>query len=121
MKSPRRKGFYSFDRKYLDAEGAALYVPADLEQETLAQGREFARRIFGVLECEGLARVDFFLEKASGKLYFNEVNTLPGFTAISMYPKLWEASGVSYRELLDRLVQDALRRHARRSQLQRER
>jgi D-alanine-D-alanine ligase len=116
-----QEGFYSFDRKYLDAEGAALYVPADLEPGTLEQGREFARRIFGVLECEGLARVDFFLDKASGKLYFNELNTLPGFTAISMYPKLWEASGVSYRELLDRLVQDALRRHARRSQLQRER
>jgi D-alanine-D-alanine ligase len=116
-----QEGFYSFDRKYVDAEGAALHVPAALEPHTLEQGRDFARRIFGVLECDGLARVDFFLEKPSGKLYFNEANSLPGFTAISMYPKLWEASGVSYQKLLDRLVQDALRRHARRSQLQRER
>jgi D-alanine-D-alanine ligase len=116
-----RQGFYSFENKYLDAEGAALIVPAQLDPETLARGQALARRIFVALECEGLARVDFFLDRANGEFYFNEVNTLPGFTSISMYPKAWEASGISYRELLDRLLQDAMRRHARRSKLQRER
>ncbi|HEX4354832.1 MAG TPA: D-alanine--D-alanine ligase family protein [Polyangiales bacterium] len=116
-----REGFYSFDNKYLDAEGAAVIVPADLDADTRERGRDLARRIFVALECEGLERIDFFLEKSSGEFYFNEVNTLPGFTSISMYPKAWEASGVSYRTLLDRLIQDAVRRHDRRSKLRRER
>jgi D-alanine-D-alanine ligase len=116
-----REGFYSFERKYLDASGAALHIPADLDDATQAQGREAARKIFLALECEGMARVDFFLDKDSGTLYFNEVNTIPGFTSISMYPKLWAASGIPYAELLDRLVRDALRRHDRRSRLRRER
>ncbi|HEY2736283.1 MAG TPA: hypothetical protein VGI70_19930, partial [Polyangiales bacterium] len=116
-----REGFYSFENKYLDAEGAAVIVPATLDAETRERGRDLARRIFVALECEGLARIDFFLEKSSGEFYFNEVNTLPGFTSISMYPKAWEASGVPYRTLLDRLIRDALRRHRRRSELRRER
>jgi D-alanine-D-alanine ligase len=87
----------------------------------LAKGQDAARRIFLALECEGMARVDFFLDKDSGELYFNEVNTIPGFTAISMYPKLWAASGVPYPELLDRLVRDAVNRHHRRSRWQRQR
>jgi D-alanine-D-alanine ligase len=116
-----REGFYSFENKYLDEQGAALVIPAQLDAATREQGQTLARRIFQVLECEGLARVDFFLERASGQFYFNEVNTLPGFTSISMYPKLWEASGVSYRELLDRLISDAMRRHQSRSALRRER
>jgi D-alanine-D-alanine ligase len=113
--------FYSFERKYLDEQGAALYVPAELDPQTREKGELAARRIFQTLECDGMARVDFFLDRQTGELYFNEVNTLPGFTAISMYPKLWEASGLSYPRLLDRLIDDARRRHARRSKLQRER
>jgi D-alanine-D-alanine ligase len=116
-----RTGFYSFENKYLDAAGADLHIPANLDDETITRARDFARRIFLALECEGMARVDFFLDKDNGTLYFNEVNTIPGFTAISMYPKLWAASGVPYSELLDRLVRDALRRHGRRSRLRRER
>jgi D-alanine-D-alanine ligase len=116
-----RDDFYSFERKYLDAEGAVLRVPAELDAATLAKGRDAVRRIFQALECEGMSRVDFFLDRRSGELYFNEVNTIPGFTAISMYPKLWEASGLSYSQLLDRLVRDALQRHARRSRLRRAR
>jgi D-alanine-D-alanine ligase len=116
-----RDAFYSFERKYLDADGAELRVPAPLEPAMLAAGRDAAARIFRTLECEGMARIDFFLDKPSGVLYFNEVNTIPGFTAISMYPKLWEASGIPYGTLLDRLVDDAIRRHARRSKLRRQR
>jgi len=113
--------FYSFERKYLDAQGAQLSIPADISPELAERGRQAARRIFQVLECDGMARVDFFLDKDSGELYFNEVNTIPGFTSISMYPKLWEASGVPYAELLDRLIQDAVRRHERRARLSRTR
>jgi D-alanine-D-alanine ligase len=116
-----REDFYSFERKYLDAAGAELTVPAPLDAATLEKGQNAARRIFLALECEGMARIDFFLDKDSGELYFNEVNTIPGFTAISMYPKLWAASGVPYAELLDRLVRDALQRHERRSRWQRQR
>jgi D-alanine-D-alanine ligase len=116
-----REDFYSFERKYLDAQGAELSVPAAIDDATLQQGQRAARKIFQTLECEGMARVDFFLDKDSGQLYFNEVNTIPGFTAISMYPKLWAASGLSYSELLNRLVQDAIKRHARRSHLHRQR
>jgi D-alanine-D-alanine ligase len=116
-----REDFYSFERKYLDSAGAELTVPAQLDAATSAKGQDAARRIFIALECEGMARVDFFLDKDSGELYFNEVNTIPGFTAISMYPKLWAASGVPYPELLDRLVHDAVNRHQRRSRWQRQR
>jgi len=116
-----RDAFYSFERKYLETEGAELHIPAQLAPEQLEQGRALAGRIFTLLECEAMARVDLFLERTSGRFFFNEVNTIPGFTAISMYPKLWEASGLPYRALLDRLIKDALARHARRSELQRER
>ncbi|HTU57411.1 MAG TPA: D-alanine--D-alanine ligase family protein, partial [Polyangiales bacterium] len=81
-----REDFYSFERKYLDAAGAELTIPAAIDEATAAQGREAARKIFLTLECDGLARVDFFLDRDSGTLYFNEVNSLPGFTSISMYP-----------------------------------
>jgi D-alanine-D-alanine ligase len=116
-----REDFYSFERKYLDAAGAELSIPAQIPPEMVQRGQDMARRIFLALECEGMARVDFFLDKDSGELYFNEVNTIPGFTAISMYPKLWAASGVPYTELLDRLVRDAVTRHSRRTGLRRER
>jgi len=113
--------FYSFERKYLDAQGAQLSIPADISPELSERGRLAAQRIFQVLECDGMARVDFFLDRDSGELYFNEVNTIPGFTSISMYPKLWEASGVPYAQLLDRLILDAVRRHERRARLSRTR
>jgi len=109
--------FYSYEAKYLDENGAALIIPAALTDEQAATGAELARRIFLCLECEGMARVDLFLDRASNSFYFNEVNTLPGFTAISMYPKLWEASGISYRDLLTRLIELALARHGRSSAL----
>lgn len=116
-----RGGFYSFENKYLDAQGAELHAPAELPADLIAQGQSMARRIFVALECEGMARVDLFLDRRTGHFLFNEVNTIPGFTEISMYPKLWEVSGLPYPALLDRLVKDAVARHARRSELQRER
>jgi D-alanine-D-alanine ligase len=116
-----RGGFYSFENKYLDAQGAELHAPADLPAELIAQGQALVRRIFVALECEGMARVDMFLDRRTGHFLFNEVNTIPGFTEISMYPKLWEVSGLSYPALLDRLVKDAVARQQRRSELQRER
>ncbi len=113
--------FYSFDRKYLDEAGATLHVPAPLDAATTRKAQELARRCFLALECEGMARIDFLLDRDSGELYFGEANTIPGFTAISMYPKLWQASGVGYSALLDRLIRDALGRAQRRSGLRRER
>jgi D-alanine-D-alanine ligase len=116
-----QEDFYSFERKYLDALGAQLTIPAAIDGALAEQGRDAARKIFLTLECDGLARVDFFLDRDSGVLYFNEVNSLPGFTSISMYPKLWAASGIEYSELLNRLITDAVRRQQRRAKLQRQR
>ena len=116
-----QEDFYSFERKYLDALGAELTIPAAIDDATRQLGSAAARKIFLTLECDGLARVDFFLDRDSGTLFFNEVNTLPGFTSISMYPKLWAASGIEYSELLNRLIEDAVTRHRRRSNLQRQR
>jgi D-alanine-D-alanine ligase len=111
-----RDGFYSYDAKYVDADGADAKIPADLAPAVTARVRELAVRTFQVLELAGMARVDFFLDKRSGELFVNEVNTIPGFTAISMYPKMWEASGMPTRELVSRLVELALeRRRARRA------
>jgi len=102
--------FYSYQAKYLDDEGATLKIPAELDAETTKRIQETAVRVFEVLECSGMARVDFFLEE-DGRLLVNEINTLPGFTRISMYPKLWEASGLKYPALLDRLIELAEERH----------
>jgi D-alanine-D-alanine ligase len=104
-----RHGFYTYEAKYLDEEGAAIKVPADLAPEVTDKVRKLAIEAFRALGCEGLARVDFFL-RDDGKLMVNEVNTLPGFTNISMYPKVFEAMGVSYPELVDRLIRHALAR-----------
>lgn len=112
--------FYSYASKYLDENGAEIIIPAPISAELHAEVKEIAKLIFAVLECEGMARIDLFLERNTNKIYFNEVNTLPGFTAISMYPKLMEASGVNYSELLTHLVDLAIDRHARRTQLSRE-
>jgi len=101
--------FYSYDAKYLDENGAALEIPAKLDDKTAKQIRELAVKVFQVLCCEGLSRVDFFLKK-NGEIIVNEINTMPGFTKISMYPKMWEASGISYTELITRLIELAIAR-----------
>ena len=106
--------FYSYRAKYLDA-GSQTVIPAEIPAEIAEQVRELAIRAFRSVKACGLARVDFFLERASGKLYLNEINTMPGFTQISMYPKLWEASGLSFPELVDRLVRLGLERFTERA------
>jgi D-alanine-D-alanine ligase len=111
-------GFYSYAAKYLDEHGAELELPARLSADELARAQALARRAFEVLECEGMARVDLFLA-SDGGLIVNEINTIPGFTAISMYPKLWELSGIAPRELITRLIELALERGRRRAALRR--
>jgi D-alanine-D-alanine ligase len=118
--APTGHEFYSYEAKYLDENGAALMIPAKLAPEQLARAQYIAREAFRALECEGLARVDLFLDKTTGEFYFNEVNTMPGFTSISMYPKMWEASGIGYQELLTRLIDLAMARHARKRALVRD-
>jgi D-alanine-D-alanine ligase len=111
-----RDGFYSYQAKYVDADAAEAKIPADLPAPLVARVRELAVRTFVTLELAGMARVDFFLDRNTGALFVNEVNTIPGFTPVSMYPKLWEASGVPVRELVSRLVDLAVeRRRARRA------
>jgi D-alanine-D-alanine ligase len=112
-----RAEFYSYEAKYVDENGAVLQIPAPLTEPQTAAVRELAVRVFQTLECAGMARVDFFLERGTETLYVNELNTIPGFTTVSMYPKLWEASGVPYHELIDRLLDLALQRHAQRRRL----
>lgn len=109
--------FYSYEAKYLDENGAHLLIPAPLSDTQIQQAQQMAAKIFATLECEGMARVDLFLDKQTGKFFFNEANTIPGFTQISMYPKLWEATGVSYSELLTKLIQLAIARHKRKRNL----
>lgn len=112
--------FYSYAAKYLDENGAQLLIPAPLTKEQIERAQQLAKNIFEVLECEGMARVDLFLDKHSGEFYFNEINTIPGFTQISMYPKLWEASGLPYQALLTRLIELAQKRHQCKENLKRE-
>ena len=107
--------FYDYNAKYVD-DNSELLIPAPLPAETVQRLQEYAVRAFAALDCAGLARVDFLLDGESGELFLNEINTMPGFTRISMYPKLWEASGISYPELVDRLVQLALERYADRQE-----
>ena len=106
---PHRE-FYDYTAKYLE-EGTRLLIPAKLTRAQVKRFQEYAVRAFRALECLGMARVDFFLENRTGRILLNEINTIPGFTSISMYPKLWEASGLSYRDLLDRLIELALSQH----------
>jgi len=101
--------FYDYDAKYVD-EGSVLHIPADIPEATAERVRSYAVRAYLATDCAGMARVDFFLCRDSGDLYVNELNTIPGFTEISMYPKLWEASGISYPELIDRLIALAFER-----------
>ena len=111
-------GFYTYEAKYLDPDGAAIRVPADLSPAQARLVRELAAKAFQVLGCEGLARVDFFLDpQRSSDLFVNEVNTMPGFTAISLYPKMWEADGLAQNELVEILIAHAVARHERRSVL----
>ena len=112
-----RRDFYDYVAKYV-SDDSELVIPAALPQELAEKARSFAVQAFKAIDCAGLGRVDFLLAEESGELYINEINTIPGFTRISMYPKLWEASGVSYGELLDRLIELALERHRVKSGLQ---
>lgn len=109
-------GFYSYEAKYLDEKGARLEMPAKLAPGELAAAQALALRVFELLECEGMARVDLFLTP-SGELYVNEINTIPGFTAISMYPKLWALSGVPQQQLITRLIELGLERARLRSEI----
>jgi len=106
---PHRE-FYDYEAKYLE-EGTRLVIPARLSRPQVKRFQELAVRAFHAVEALGLARVDFFLERGTNRIYLNEINTIPGFTSISMYPKLWEASGLSYRALLDELIDLALAQH----------
>ena len=112
-------GFYSYDVKYIDEQGARLDLPAQISADQQAQAQALALRAFDILECEGMARVDLFLTR-DGKLLVNEINTIPGFTAISMYPKLWALCGVSPTELVTRLIDLALRRSQDRAGIRRQ-
>jgi D-alanine-D-alanine ligase len=104
--------FYDYDDKYVNAS-AQLIIPAALDVDQTRIVRELAARVYGELRCEGMARVDFFFEEKGRGFLVNEVNTIPGFTPISMYPKMWEATGLPYEKLIDRLVELALDRHSR--------
>ena len=104
--------FYDYDDKYV-LDRAETKLPADLPAEKTAELRRLAVECYRAVECEGMGRVDFLLEAATGKLYINEINTIPGFTSISMYPKMWEASGIGFSALIDKLIELALERHAR--------
>jgi D-alanine-D-alanine ligase len=106
--------FYSYADKYVN-DNAQLVIPAPLDERLTALVRQLAVRSFKAIDCAGLARCDFLLDRDTDELWMNEINTIPGFTSISMYPKLWAASGISYPELIDRLIQLALERHADRA------
>jgi D-alanine-D-alanine ligase len=108
--------FYDYNAKYV-SDDSRLLIPAPLSEIQKNDAQRLASAAFRALECSGMARVDLFLEKTTGKFYVNEINTLPGFTSISMYPKLWEASGIPYPELIDRLITLAIERHAEKRKL----
>jgi len=107
--------FYDYDSKYIDKE-TQLIVPADLPDGVSQEVQEIALRAFKAIDAAGMARVDFFVSKKENKIYLSEINTIPGFTSVSMYPRLWEASGIPYSELIDRLIQLALERHQDKNQ-----
>ncbi|MBZ5645789.1 MAG: D-alanine--D-alanine ligase [Acidobacteriia bacterium] len=105
------KEFYDYEAKYL-SEGSQLHIPAKLSKKQMKQVQEMATTAFQAVDCSGLARVDFLMDPRTHRIYVNEINTMPGFTSISMYPKLWAASGLSYPKLIDRLIQLGLERQA---------
>jgi len=112
--------FYSYDAKYNDPEGAELIIPSDLNEDEVKEAQAIAKIVFESLECEGMARVDLFQDKKTGRFYFNELNPIPGFTKISMYPKLMEASGVPYQTLLTKLIDLAIARFEREKKIKRD-
>ena len=109
--------FYSYEAKYLDERGAVFHLPAKLDPPKTREVQELAVEAFKQLRCEGMARIDFFL-RPDGEILINELNTIPGFTTISLYPKLWEISGIPYPELLDRLIALAIERYERKEKLE---
>jgi len=112
--------FYSYEAKYIDPNGAALKIPAEIDKLLATKIRKTAVEGYMTLGCSSMARVDFFLDKKTNKFYLNEINTIPGFTSISMYPKLWEATGFKYSDLLDKLVALALDRHKKKLEIKTE-
>jgi D-alanine-D-alanine ligase len=110
--------FYSYESKYVD-DTSTLLIPAPLPVGVADKIRQMAVSAYQAIDCSGMARVDFFIEKDTGDIYLNEINTIPGFTSISMYPKLWEATGLPYHKLVDRLVELALERKADRDRTER--
>ncbi len=110
------RDFYSYQAKYIDADGARMKIPAEIDENVSGQIRELAVKAFRTICCEGMARVDFFL-RPDNTFVINEINTLPGFTEISMYPKLWEQTGISYQDLITELINLALKRYERDSKL----
>ncbi|MEM7799978.1 MAG: D-alanine--D-alanine ligase family protein [Chloroflexota bacterium] len=114
-----KRDFYDYDAKYI-TDDSELLIPAPLDEALANQAREMAIAVFKAVDAAGLSRVDLMLDRESGDLYVNEINTMPGFTSISMYPKLWEATGISYPDLLDRLITLALERHAEKQDLVRD-
>jgi D-alanine-D-alanine ligase len=116
-----RHEFYSYEAKYLDPNGAELIVPAPLSEAQTREVQRLSLQAFQALELEGLARVDFFLDRVTGQWFVNEVNTLPGFTEVSMYARMWQESGLSYRELVTRLIELALARFEARRALETQR
>jgi len=113
---PKGYSFYSYESKYEDDAGYELEIPAKLPDDVLKRAQEIAVKVFQICECEGMSRIDSFITN-DGEVIVNEINTIPGFTDISMYPKLWEASGVSYPDLIDKLIDLAIKRHKRESSL----
>jgi D-alanine-D-alanine ligase len=109
--------FYDYRAKYLDA-GSQAIIPADIDADLASRVQRLAIEAFKAVDAAGLARVDFFLDRANGQLYINEINTMPGFTEISMYPKLWQASGVSFSELVTRIAELGMQRFAERARNQ---
>ena len=101
--------FYTYEAKYIDGT-TVLHIPGRVSEETSLKLRQTAEKAFAAIGCEGFARIDFFVRKSDGKVILNEINTIPGFTSISMYPKLWDYCGLHYPQLLDRLIQLGLQR-----------
>ena len=114
-----KSGFYDYEAKYI-TDDSELLIPAPIDGELAEQIQAMAIAVYMAIDCAGLGRVDLMLDKDTGALYVNEINTLPGFTSISMYPKLWEASGIGYAELLDRLIEFAMSRNKVRASLRTE-
>lgn len=109
--------FYDFDAKYNDPDGAKLLIPADISTDLIETVRSTAVRAYKALDCSGLSRIDFFIDRDTGELYLNEINTLPGFTSISMFPKMCEKAGLNFAELINLLIEEALLRYKAKSSL----